>query len=403
MINMRVNGKWNISLLSTVFVVCYVVMSFIWIGLHKDVYQWDFNTYYFATKAFVNGANPYDLNILSQYSPRPVELAFVYPPIFLAIFSILGKLDYGAAFNIFLILKLISLLGLFAIWRKGFIEGGTTLIFYLFCIFSFNAAIFKDIYAGNISIFEQSLLWLGFYFLKNKRAAAFCVVTVAVSVFKLAPILFLVLILLTDIPRRKLYFILSGAVFCGIMFLSYMVEPSLFRAFIGNLIGLRERGIVNPSSYALISECFSVILNRPVFAGFSAMTGIFYSVFLGVVIYLAVKAISRLRSTKGRDHGDMIILFICVVYTIILPRFKDYSFIIMIVPAYVMIKKLFARSGYYGYLILMMLIIPAGAAPVGMDLIIKALWRYYPLIISYGVFFCFIYYFRNCANVGQRG
>ena len=64
---------------------------------NPDRMQWDFQTYYYAGRAFDRGLDPYDMQALSQVAGREIGFPFAYSPVSLPIFRLLGRLDLRAA------------------------------------------------------------------------------------------------------------------------------------------------------------------------------------------------------------------------------------------------------------------------------------------------------------------
>lgn len=54
----------------------------------------DYQTYYYATKAFLAGENPYDLSVLSAYAGKKIAYAFLYPKLILIPFFPLVQAPY---------------------------------------------------------------------------------------------------------------------------------------------------------------------------------------------------------------------------------------------------------------------------------------------------------------------
>jgi hypothetical protein len=76
-----------------------------------------------------------------------------------------------------------------------------------FFIFGLNAAFFWDILSGNISLFEQTLIWVALACLLDRRPVVFAVLLVLAAQIKLVPVLFLALLLVYDAkPRWGIFF-----------------------------------------------------------------------------------------------------------------------------------------------------------------------------------------------------
>jgi hypothetical protein len=317
----------------------YVTGLVIYVWVNPGHFQWDFDVYYAGAKACSVGANPYDSEVLAQYLRVPTKLDFVYPSITLLVFRPFLLMQYSLAYHLFLALKCLLLIGLLFLWKTFFLRNKFDFLFVLFCFFGFNGAVFLDFMAGNISIFEQFLLWVGFYFFLKRRFIYFGSLIVVAAAFKIVPILFLFLLWHCDDGRKYYYF--GGFVFLFALFMgsSYIAAPELFAGFVHNALRFSERGIINPSNYSLIADFFKLLYLK---TGVNAPGWIPATLFMGVaVVVLAVsyRAYKALKAVQILDR-DLIVLFMaCIVYALILPRFKDYSYILLLPPAYFIITR----------------------------------------------------------------
>lgn len=340
------------------------------------IYQWDFRTYYYAAKTFLSGLNPYDIDNLSTIAQKEITLKFLYPPITLYFFSFFTIFEYNIAYYLFLLLKLLLVFFLIYLWKRYFFNNDVDIFFYLLCLFAFNATLYLDIRAGNISILEQFFLWLGFYFLIKEKYLSFCFFIVLASIFKLQPIIFLLLLLFTNYKKRYLL-LLNSTIF--ILCLTYFSNPSLFISFLNNSITVDERGIINPSTFALI---------RDIYKGFVGVNFLSIELFIYFIIVVSIINISY-KYFKKIENKKIVVFFSCVVFALISPRFKDYSYILLIPPTYFIIKNTSIKA----YPILILLIILSSkyiTLPFYGLFLEKLIWRYYPLVLAYLIWFLYL-------------
>jgi hypothetical protein len=381
------------KLLSKVFgtlLVLYCAGIIIDISNHKDIYQWDFYGYYHCAKAYEAGLNPYDTDAVSQMVQNPV-LPYVYPPITLFFFQIFTKLDYNFAFYAYLILKCVLMTGIIFLWRNVFLNKETDLLFYLLCLFSFNATIYLDLRSGNISMLEQFMIWLALFFYLNRKFTFFCITTIAAAIFKIQPILFLFLLLFIEDKNKYKYLIGSFFVFGMIFLATYLFEPHLFSNFIANALNTaKEQGIENPSTFSFTRELSQSLSKITSVSAFSKAYLIFYSIIIMVVISVSWLAYISITNLRIQDEKKWIIFLMCFVYSLICPRFKDYSYIILIVPTYFTIKRVSCIKPYI--LLFIFTVISAVYVTLpGLKIIVYFLWNYYPLIVAYclwGLYLC---------------
>ena len=373
------------KLLSKIFgtlLVLYCVNIIIDISNHKDIYQWDFYGYYHCAKAYEAGLNPYDTDTVSQMVRKSV-FPYVYPPITLFFFQIFTKLDYNFAFYAYLILKCVLITGIIFLWRNVFLNKKTDLLFYLLCLLSFNATIYLDLRSGNISMFEQFMIWLGLFCYLNRKFTLFCITTIAAAIFKIQPILFLFLLLFIENKNKYKYLIGSFFAFGMIFLATYLFEPHLFSNFIANALNTtKEQGIINPSTFSFTRELLQALSKITGVAVFSKAYLIFYLIMITVIISASWVACISITNLKIQDKQKWIIFLICFVYSLICPRFKDYSYIILIVPAYFIIKRVSCIRPYV-LLFIFMIISAIYITLPGLKITVYFFWNYYPLIVSY--------------------
>jgi hypothetical protein len=319
--------------------------------------QWDFQTYYYASLAHDAGLNPYDTKDLSKVAHKTIVLDYVYPPYTLPIFRIFTSLGFDTAGYVFLGIKVLSLLLLIFIWRMFFLNDRVDALFYPFCLLAFGGTIFVDLYAGNVSIFEQLLIWSGLLFFQRGKLALFCIFIGAAALFKVVPGILLFALLLTDDRHRNSYLIVSLALVGSAMAASALLSPGLFTDFLARAGGLDERGIINPSTLALSRDVVGALgaklnLNLPSWAG----TGVFLLVCAGIVsiTWLAVREkLSSLKCNPG-----ITVFLLTLVYALILPRFKDYSYILLIPAAYFILRQPVKLNLYPCALIILLMFSP---------------------------------------------
>src|ERR1700753_1581969 len=170
---------------------------------HTSPLQWDFKVYYAAALADAHGYDPYTVSNFGRVIADPPENPFVYPPITLYLFRAFTWFDLNTAYALWLSLKLFAILALMLIWQRLFFRGRTGPLFYAFSLMAFCASGARDLMSGNVSAFEQCLLWYAFYlFVHDKSAIKFCSLVCVASIFKLLPIAFLGLWLTTKHRQR---------------------------------------------------------------------------------------------------------------------------------------------------------------------------------------------------------
>jgi hypothetical protein len=146
--------------------------------------------FYGAATEFLQGSSPY----------RGKGLSFYHPPLTLYLYALFARLPFPLAYELWLVLKIAALGGLFLIWKRHFLKLDLAWTTAFYFILAYNGAIYADLVSGNISLFEQLGLWIGFVALLQGRYVLFSLCVILVAQFKLTPIFFAVLLLLA--PKR---------------------------------------------------------------------------------------------------------------------------------------------------------------------------------------------------------
>jgi hypothetical protein len=319
-------------------VLALVIVRSAWVNVRTE--QWDFRTYYSAAQADAAGLDPYKLDSLSQVAGGAVRLPFVYPPAVLGIMKPFLWTDIHTAKRVFLVLKCLAAAGLIALWARGFLRDGRDGLFWLFCLIAFQGALWLDVLAGNVTVFEQLLLWLGFLFFLRGRLPAFCLCVLLASVFKLAPVAFLGLLPFTN-DRRKYVCLGAGlAAFALLLFFQYAWRPDLFAGFLHAAAGIDERGMRNnPSLLALVQDTLQVFASR---FGMTVRPGVGWAAYAAAAAGI-LGVTYRFWRRANLDDGErrlVLLSLACVVAALVLPRFKSYAFIQLLLPAYLLMRRL---------------------------------------------------------------
>ena len=387
-------GKEILKKLLVALLLLYSLYLIIHVSTHRNNYQTDFKIYYYAANASASGLNPYDPNVLFQIAQVPKRDKFTYPPFTLLFFRLFSLVKFDLAFYLFLSFKCLLLIGLIYLWVKKFLQEDRDLLFYIFCFLAFNSTIYLDIIASNISILEQLILWIAFSFFLKRRLLFFCLFIILAAIFKITPILFLFLLWFSEFEKKKkfMYFFSASAIFLVIMLLSYIINPFLFKNFVSNSIGIDERGIINPSTMALIKDAFELLAIKTGVIIPQIIPSILYFVIITTIIIITWRTYRIFISFETKNKEKIAIFLACLVYTLLLPRFKDYSYILLLVPTYFIIKRVSYTFTKVHILLFVFTILSAARVTLpGFDVIFSFFWRYYPLVVAYFVWGLYIY------------
>lgn len=389
----RIIGMLAISLL-----LLYFITLILHISANQDKYLWDFRTHREAGRILASGADPYDPDIL--FPNADTRFLYTYPPVTLYFYRLFSMVDDKSAYHIFLFLKCILLIGLIYFWQKEFLKADADIPFYVFCLLAFNSAVFLDMIAGNINLFEEFMLWLAFSFYLRSRPGWFCVAILAAASFKMIPIFFLVLLLLSEERKKYVYLLGSGAAFFVYLFIQYAIAPDLFAGFIRNAqIVVGESGGVVPSTYKMIGAIFQLIANA---TGVKIAHGVHVVVVSAIavaILLLSYKARVRLKRIEIEDKAMLEVFLACLIYALIHPRFKDYMYILLLVPSYYLIKNIRHTAVTPFLYILFILSCHRMLLPIASSLY-TLIWAYFPLLVAYCVWGIYLYeIFKMSAEV----
>jgi Glycosyltransferase family 87 len=353
------------------------------IARHPRKYQWDFQTYYYASLAFAQDRNPYDLNVLSETAQSPISLKFMYPPHALVILQWTTWLTYPQAHVAWLVVKGVFLLVLLSVWSALLEKERPGIIFFAFAAVAFNATIIADLTTGNITIVEQAFLWTGFLAFVRGRLMIFAVCVAAGSFFKVTNALFLGLLFFVPC-RRSLTALTAGTLGTMIpLAVSYLQWPRLFQAFLQNanvIADPLERGAKNPCLSAFLLSAAEVVKDT---TGWEVPPWAIVLLFvIHAVLALAITAavIRRYLALQREDRYLVALSLACLVYPLIVPRFKNYAFIQIIPPAYLILRRL--GTGRFEVALLAFVLTVPTFTLLGK---LQPLMDYYLMFVSYGL------------------
>jgi len=294
--------------------------------------QGDLRVYRAAAAAYAEGRDPYEAGALTGAGGRTQALPFVYPPVALPLLAPLLVFDYRTTYYAFFLLKIAAVAALILLWQRTFFaDDAARACLYLLCALAYGQTIKMDVRAGNISVFEQLLIWLGIVAFARGRPWICAALIAAAALFKVTSAALLV-VLLVDRRRRCVAAALTAA--CGLAAvhgLSAALRPDLFGAFLRSAAALDDRGQTNPSALALIRDGLERLVGGP---GPGHLDWIVYGAWVLLIGLTSLEA-ARRQGMPGALE--------CFAYALAAPRFKDYSYILLI-PASVHVVVTVLRS-----------------------------------------------------------
>jgi hypothetical protein len=313
--------RWQLALEAWAAVVVTAALWQIVGKLH--VYQWDVMVYWWSGRAFAHGASPY-----GPIPQQPEYLHFVYPPLVAALFAPLSVLNVAATKVLWLVLKLAAFVATVRLWRKriGVEQDAVPALFYF--TFAFGSAVLVDVTSGNIAIFEQLLLWLGFAALLSRRWWTFATLVVVAAQAKLTPVFFLGLLLVIDERPRWSPFIGGSLLFVLGLGANALLLPGQTREFLASITALGERGWGDPSTLGVMEDLVDQL--RGLRLPLPAVTAhLLYLAAVATVFWLTVRW-WRARRAAGTSDPLLVVLVTLAVYALVMPRMKDYSYVALL-------------------------------------------------------------------------
>ena len=372
----------------------------VWLGMAACLYsiagdyhyQWDFHVYYTAACEFAAGRAPYLLIYPNPWNRSEVFL-YNYSPLTLYAFQWAVPFSLEAAKWIWLGIKLVGLALLLRLWHASFerLNAGWAIV--LFLALGFNSALLRDFTAGNISTLEQLGIWLGFALLINGRLYAAALVLACVSQFKFLPIAFLVLLLVNQPREGWKPFALGCIAFVAVFALNLLMGVGLYHDYILHFADPRNefdsRGVTNPSSLALFRDLMdSTSYTNGLPDNVAAGTRI-YVLYLILLALLLIRAVWKRRDRLRAADPKLLVYFACALFTIVSPRVKDYSYILMLIPTLFVLRDLGRRGRRPDYLLLGLGLLafgqPQQSLVPGLKVLIYLLQAYLPLFVAAGV------------------
>ncbi len=304
------------------------------LGWRAPVGQWDFRVYYYGAAAWRGGLDPYDPRVL------PADLfgggwKFNYPPYALPAFAPFTALPVVRAMQAFMAVKLIAFAWLVTIWSRLLRTGVTEPLWVLFLLFAYSSAIFVDFVSGSVTTFEQLLIWIGVAALVQRRYAAFVASIVAASLFRLTPIALLVVCFALPDRRALRYFAGGVAAFVAILAATALAAPQLMAGFVRSVsTNFGERGWLNPAALPLATD-LAAMAGRTLHIAPPPMaaTAIYAAIVLAIAVPTVV-AVARIAPDDRAERLDVVVYVAFLATALVLPRFKNYSYMLLIAPTY---------------------------------------------------------------------
>jgi len=146
-------------------------------------------------------------------------------------------------------------------------------------------------------------------------------------------VLLAVLVIVPD--RRRYHYLAYGALAFGAIFVvTYAVSPQETVRFFQSISSLDERGHVNPASLALVRDASALVNTvwgpRVTPAGQTWL----YALLAATILVPTLIVVRRVANTEAVNRLEVSVYLVLLAYALVLPRFKNYSYMLLIVPTY---------------------------------------------------------------------
>ena len=328
-------GRWLRRGLLALPVAALAALDIITIWFLWTKWQFlDFRSYYRAAGFLNDHSSPYTR--LVHVPP------FVYTPLslmFLKCFTV--YLEFHAHRQWLLVKCLAGILLVITLHRHFRIRLG--LSDWLLICGGFTFTVMQDLIHGNVSLIEQLLLWAGFAAMLHRRYVLFGLCLVAAAQFKLTIIMLLPCVFLIDgdrDERRRQWMALTAGLgmFAGGLAANFLIWPRWPQEVRANLAAIDYDGATSdPAFRAFVVDAVHGV-SRGASWGMPAAT-VLYVLLAGGILAGSGWALWTRHRREGKLDTLLGVMFACVVYALILPRLKSYSYILVIPPAMFLLSR----------------------------------------------------------------
>ncbi len=155
-----------------------------------------------------------------------------------------------------------------------------------------------------------------------------------------------------------------------------------------------------PSTNKLIAGIFESIAKITGLTFPAALETAIFVMIAAAVVFFSYKACLRVKHNAINNRAMIEVFVVCLVYGLIHPRFKDYGYILLLVPSYYIIKNIrYTKIAPFLFILFIMsnrMMLPIVSA------IYDIIWAYYPLMVAYCVWGIYLYEIFTFANESEK-
>jgi hypothetical protein len=128
-----------------------------------------------------------------------------------------------------------------------------------------------------------------------------------------------------------------------------------------------------------------------------------FIILISLIIIVTVRTFKRVKNESNVFNIDKELILVSlffIVFSLALPRFKDYDYVLLILPCFFVINKLGSINPKY-LLVFIFIISSIRITLPGIKVLYSLFWEYYPLflaILSWGLY---IFYLNRFSKVTE--
>jgi len=304
--------------------------------------QWDLAVYYHACRAWMQGMDPYDVRALQQLSGDPTQLPFLYPPGVLAVFVPLAVLSLAQAKLCWLCAKVLLLARMLTLIRPYLFPRLDPLAIGVVALLGINETLLHDLRAGNVTVVETALLWLGLLCCIRGRVTLYVALVCLGSMFKITALVLLALLPLRAPRARSVLLGLCGMAGLSVLWLwPVTLRPALLGSFAARLHTVWPDPFANPSAMGLLEALAGTTGTSAASGGAPSLPQMAFLAYALVVLCISVRTILK-ASGAGSTAAAAVTLLLA--YLLLMPRLVLYSYVLAI-PAALVYLDVCGRRG----------------------------------------------------------
>lgn len=297
---------------------------------------WDLQIYAACARELRAGGDPYVRNVVIEDESYPC----MYPPLAIDLYRpVTALLDKSPRLGVRVwnAVQVLFFLCQLWIWRRYFLGPGLDAARLLFALVGFGGPLFVVLHCGNGAMFELLLMWCAFAVFAAGKDLSFVLLIAAAALLKLQPAAFFVLALLRPRPAWR-YFFIGGAAFVVLFGLNEAFHPGLLLSFRDRLADTREgwRFERGPNNCAVLGFLQHILetawKDRSLAVVWSRRLFIPWALFVAAATGAALRRIWSAAQDESAKRKATVLLA-CAAYALLAPRFKDYSYLLVIPSA----------------------------------------------------------------------